>query len=1029
LSKIILKQNMCFTKLRINKVSLTRLFSLIFIALSLVLLTHQFSLAAPASTLLVTNTNDSGAGSFRQAILDANAIPGADVINFSISSGAQRITLTSLLPVISDAVTIDGTTQPGFAGSPIIEITPDGQVIGDGLKITAGNSVVRGLVLNRFRGHALFIETGGGNVVEGNYIGTEVNGNGVAANIQNGVFVLSSTNNRIGGLTLAARNVISGNFGNGVHIALASGNLVQGNYIGVNAAGTAALPNESGVVLFNNASNNTVGGSSASARNVISGNRTAGMRIENGSNGNEVQGNFIGTNAAGDAAILNTFDQVRVSDSNNTQIGGATSSPGKAPGNVVMGVFVIGGSGTLIQGNLIGTNAAGTVGLANSGFGVNIWGDTVLGGSTPGTGNVISNFRTAVLTANSGGGSILGNFIGTDITGTKAIPNVTGISIFSNVKDVKIGGTAASERNVISGNNRGISLDFNSAIVKGNFIGTDISGNTALPNSDGIVINAGSGNVIGGTEPGAPNIIAFSHGNGITINTQIDPSFASAKNTIRANSIHSNGGLGIDLGANAEPEINLGADGVTLNDLGDSDSGPNGLQNHPNVLSVTAGSPSVIQGTLNSLANSSFTLDFYDSAACDDSGHGEGATYIGSTTVNTDNNGDATFNASFPFVIPTGSVVTATTTDSTGNTSEFSLCYEVSKPGTVQFLATTYSSSEQAGSATITIARTGGTFNGGSVNYVATAGTATLGSDFNGSSGTLNFGPGETIQSFTIPIIDDLLDENSETINLALSNASGVSLGTRSTAVLTILDNDPQPTISISDVTVGEGDSGSKAALFTLSLSAPSGRAVTVRFNTEVGSAFAGSDYTAVFNLTTTFNPGEITKTVPVQILGDTVVEPTEFLFGTIRLPTNATIADANGIATIIDDDSLVLQSEPNTDHALTLDSVLFLRDPFAVLNTLNLSADQRTRIMLFATGIKLAQGEGAGSITAVAEDAQGGLHPMIVEFVGGVPSFDWLSQLVVALPDDVASLNSVKVSISLHGDVSNKAVVSLRAP
>lgn len=549
MSKIILKQNMCFTKLRINKVSLTRLFSLILIALSLVLLTHQFSLAAPASTLLVTNTNDSGAGSFRQAILDANAIPGADVINFSISSGAQRITLTSLLPVISDAVTIDGTTQPGFAGSPIIEITPDGQVIGDGLKITAGNSVVRGLLLNRFRGHALFIETGGGNVVEGNYIGTEVNGNVVAANIQNGVFVLSSTNNRIGGLTLAARNVISGNFGNGVHIALASGNLVQGNYIGVNAAGTAALPNESGVVLFNNASNNTVGGSSASARNVISGNRTAGMRIENGSNGNQVQGNFIGTNAAGDAAILNTFDQVRVSDSNNTQIGGTTSSPGKAPGNVVMGVFVIGGSGTLIQDNLIGTNAAGTAGLANSGFGVNIWGDTVLGGSTPGTGNVISNFRTAVLTANSGGGSILGNFIGTDITGTKAIPNVTGISIFSNVKDVKIGGTAASERNVISGNNRGISLDFNSAIVKGNFIGTDISGNTALPNSDGIVINAGSGNVIGGTEPGAPNIIAFSHGNGITINTQIDPSFASAKNTIRANSIHSNGGLGIDLGA------------------------------------------------------------------------------------------------------------------------------------------------------------------------------------------------------------------------------------------------------------------------------------------------------------------------------------------------------------------------------------------------------------------------------------------------------------------------------------------------
>src|SRR5215217_8453570 len=246
--------------------------------------------ANAALAFTVINTNDAGAGSLRQAIIDANANAGPDVISFSIASGPQRIVLTSLLPTITDPLTIDGTTQPGFAGVPLIEIQPDGNVLGDGFTITGGNSVLRGLVLNNFRGHAIVIQTGSGNVIEGNYIGTDATGAAAAANNQTGVFILSSSNNRIGGVTTAARNVISGNFGNGVHMALgASNNLVQGNYIGVNAAGTAALPNDSGIVFFNNAPNNTIGGSTAAHRNVVSGNRSVGIVIES-SNSNVVQG-------------------------------------------------------------------------------------------------------------------------------------------------------------------------------------------------------------------------------------------------------------------------------------------------------------------------------------------------------------------------------------------------------------------------------------------------------------------------------------------------------------------------------------------------------------------------------------------------------------------------------------------------------------------------------------------------------------------------------------------------------------------
>src|SRR5262245_2021302 len=200
------------------------------------------ALTVPASTFVVTNTGDSGAGSLRQAILDANAHLGADSIIFNIpGSGSHTITPSTALPTISDPVTIDGSTQPGFTGSPIIEL--DGSRAGanvDGLRITAGNSVVSGLVINRFSSDGVELSVNGGNIVQGSYIGTDLTGTVDLGNAFRGLNITSS-NNTIGGTTAAARNVISGNDNTGIIMgAGTTGNLVQGNFIGTNAAGTEA---------------------------------------------------------------------------------------------------------------------------------------------------------------------------------------------------------------------------------------------------------------------------------------------------------------------------------------------------------------------------------------------------------------------------------------------------------------------------------------------------------------------------------------------------------------------------------------------------------------------------------------------------------------------------------------------------------------------------------------------------------------------------------------------------------------------
>ena len=227
-------------------------------------------------------TADSGAGSLRQAILDSNASVGVlDTIAFNINGGGvQTIAPLTQLPDITDPVIIDGTTQPGFAGKPLIELSGAGITTGgaEGLRILAGGSTVRGLVINRFPQTAGVIDTGdgielvskGGNVIQGNYLGTDVSGAVAEGNASDGVFIENSPGNTIGGTTAAQRNIIAGQansngFSKGVEIyqdtsptSNASGNLVEGNYIGTDVTGTKALANTNGIEL--EAPGNTVGG-------------------------------------------------------------------------------------------------------------------------------------------------------------------------------------------------------------------------------------------------------------------------------------------------------------------------------------------------------------------------------------------------------------------------------------------------------------------------------------------------------------------------------------------------------------------------------------------------------------------------------------------------------------------------------------------------------------------------------------------------------------------------------------------------
>src|SRR5438552_7256168 len=390
--------------------------------------------------ILVNNTNDSGPGSLRQAIIDANLNVGADTINFNISSGPQTITPASALPEITEALTIDATTQPGFTGRPIIEIDGtntgpfSGGVTGV-LSVNGGNSVIRCLVINRYNNSAIAILKNGSNIIEGNFIGTDIGGTvskGVA--LTEGISI-DTANNVVGGTTAAARNLISG-IAEGVIFTTyysdpATLNLVQGNFIGTDVTGTKQIANSHAGVSTRSAPgspNNTIGGATPGARNLISGNTTTGVDIVySGSPGTLVQGNFIGTDITGTKSLANS-DGVEVDAPNSTVGGTSTAARNLLSGNTFQGILIRDtlSTGNLIQGNFIGTDVAGTAAVANGFYGVGmIFSATMntIGGAVASARNIISGNTVAgidvgaTLRATTIQHLIQGNYMGTDFLG------------------------------------------------------------------------------------------------------------------------------------------------------------------------------------------------------------------------------------------------------------------------------------------------------------------------------------------------------------------------------------------------------------------------------------------------------------------------------------------------------------------------------------------------------------------------------------------------------------------------------------
>ncbi len=435
------------------------------------------------ATLMVVNTNDVGAGTLRQAILDANTAPGVDIINFAIpGAGSHIIQPLSPLPTITDPVTIDGFTQPGAhpntlpaSDDAVRLIGLDGNgLVGDGLHIAAGGSTVRGLAI--------------------------------------GGFVQSNTNPMAGGTPLG---------GNGIFLDGASGNLIVGNALGLDVGGKAQGNRFAGLSILGSSSANTIGGPTPGARNILSGND--GMNVYgyggnalvigdtlSSTDDNVVQGNFIGTTPDGSAALGNTFG-IEITGSARNRIGG--TEPGAR--NVISGngrgaVYISNnfqyrpGAFNIIQGNFIGTDTSGTIALGNGrtaedrGFGIGIDGDNnSIGGSAPGAGNLISgNFGDAII--------VLGH--------TSSV-------------------TRSSGRN---------------NLIQGNRIGTDVTGLKSLGNlaPDGAVfLNRSFGNTVGGLAAGEGNTIAYNAGPGV----KIGPSYQLTDgNVVLSNAITSNAGAGID---------------------------------------------------------------------------------------------------------------------------------------------------------------------------------------------------------------------------------------------------------------------------------------------------------------------------------------------------------------------------------------------------------------------------------------------------------------------------------------------------
>ena len=501
--------------------------------------TSEFSACRTATALTgitdftVTNTNDSGVGSFRQAIMDANSNQDLSQIKFNISGGGVKtITPTTAFPVISAPVLIDGLSQTGSnCADPLIELNGTSTSGVDGLNVT-GAADVRGVIINRFDGDGIEFSIKGNNSVRCSRIGVSADGLTPQRNGHNGLYFNRVSNNKVGGAN-GDGNVISSNgannppgfnFDGGIHFFLSTDNVVQGNIIGLDKDGlitTTFLNNrqENGIVMLN-VDRTLIGGKTAAERNIISGNDTAGIYMQN-SDENVFTGNYIGLDINGTTSGSTTSLNGRGIDktnSNGNRIGGVESGEGNVISANGFGIRASGSLELVIQGNVIGLAPSGmsTVGIPQSdGISIQFQSTATIGGRTPAERNIVGGNSTGITVTNNNSTSgtataiIEGNYIGIGANGTTVFSNSTaGILLAGLANGSRIGGGATGAGNVISGGGSKIRLDSSNNLVQGNLIGTDATGTIDVSTGNGIdLLAGGTNNTIGGPTAGMRNVI------------------------------------------------------------------------------------------------------------------------------------------------------------------------------------------------------------------------------------------------------------------------------------------------------------------------------------------------------------------------------------------------------------------------------------------------------------------------------------------------------------------------------------------
>ncbi|MBI3406979.1 MAG: DUF11 domain-containing protein [Planctomycetes bacterium] len=905
---------------------------------------------------------------------------GTDTIQFNIAgAGVHTISPSSPLPSINDPLFIDGYSQPGASpnthamtdpdpsDNAVLQIEINGSIVNGGNGLILGDladgSKIRGVVIDQGFGIGILVVASDVHI-EGCFIGVDPTGT-TAHGMSQGIFFafnVDTSNGVVGGTTPDARNIISGN-NIGIYFQSGSNELVAGNFIGVDASGGIALTNSTGIII-QTSGGVLVGGTSASARNIIV---SPGNSIQvNTGTGSAIEGNFIGIDVTGAVKLATSGTGIDLeSTSSGTQVGGLTSTPGTGPGNVIGGQFgiQIAGSNNGIKGNLIGTDATGTQALGIGLDGIRVDGSgavfNTIGGPPADARNVISACGLSGIHLTSAGAQvhdtlIQGNFIGTDINGNlNSMGNGEGVF-------VQVSTNSQILNNVIAGNS-GRGVDVSSAV------NTAILGNSIFANGSlGIDLVGGTQNAFavtandpGDGDPGPNNLQNFpvitsvSRVGGTTITGTLNSTPNMAFNLeFFANDAADASGHGegqIFLGAltTGLTDVNgdvsftamfpvtigaLQAVTVTATDPAGNTSefseafGPPSLS--INNVSVTEGNSGTVSAVFTvSLSRASTDTVTVDFASADGTATTANNDYLPtsgtltfnpgqtSQTITVQVNGDTFIESNEAFTVNLSNAQNATINDGAGTGT---ILNDDTLPTlAINNVAVTEGNSGTA-SAVFTVSLSANPGQTVTVDFATVNGTATTAdNDYQPNSGTLTFNPGQTSKTITVLVNGDAIFENNETFIVNLSNPQNATINT-GTGAGTILNDDAPPTLAINNVSQSEGNSGTTAFTFTVTLSGATELPATVQFATADGAATtADNDYQSNSG-TLTFNPGDSSKTITVLVNGDTAFENDETFAVNLSSAQNATISTATGTGTILNDDT----APPNPSLSISNASV-----------------------------------------------------------------------------------------------------------